>query len=139
MKLTTRGTRRCAAFTLSEALAALLFMAIVIPVVVQAIHTASLAGEVAARKSAAVRVADEVLNESLVMTNWSSGPQSGTKTQGGLEFQWKLTSQSWPADTMQIVTAEVGFSAQGKQYSVKLSTLATLPGQITSATMNQMQ
>jgi hypothetical protein len=139
MKLTTRGTRRCAAFTLSEALAALLFMAIVIPVVVQAIHTASLAGEVAARKSAAVRVADEVLNESLVMTNWSSGPQSGTKTQGGLEFQWKLSSQSWPADTMQIVTAEVGFSAQGKQYSVKLSTLATLPGQITSATMNQMQ
>ena len=139
MKLTTRGTRRCAAFTLSEALAALLFMAIVIPVVVQAIHTASLAGEVAARKSAAVRVADEVLNESLVMTNWSSGPQSGTKTQGGLEFQWKLSSQSWPADTMQIVTAEVSFSAQGKQYSVKLSTLATLPGQITSATMNQMQ
>ena len=139
MKLTTRGTRRCAAFTLSEALAALLFMAIVIPVAVEAIHTASLAGEVAARKSAAARVADEVLNESLVMTNWSNGTQTGTKTQGGLEFQWKLTSQSWPADTMQMVTAEVNFSAQGKQYSVTLSTLASLPGQIASATMNQVQ
>jgi hypothetical protein len=137
MKLTTRGTRRCAAFTLSEALAALLFLAIVIPVAVDAIHTASLAGEVAARKGAAARVADQVLNESLVMTNWSNGTQSGTKTQGGLQFQWKLTSQSWPADTMQVVTAEVSFTAQGKQYSVQLSTLASLPGQITAMTPTQ--
>jgi hypothetical protein len=112
-------------------------LAIVIPVAVDAIHTASLAGEVAARKGAAARVADQVLNESLVMSNWNNGTQSGTKTQGGLQFQWKLSSQSWPEDTMQVVTAEVSFSAQGKQYSVQLSTLASLPGQITAMTPTQ--
>jgi type II secretory pathway pseudopilin PulG len=138
MKLTTRPIKRqrCAAFTLAEVMAALLFLAIVIPVAVEAIHTASLAGEVAARKSAAVRVADRVLNESLVMTNWNNGMRSGTSTQGGLKFDWKLSSQSWPEDTMQMVTAEVTFLAQGKPYSVKLSTLATLPGQ--TASLNQM-
>jgi hypothetical protein len=77
------------------------------------------------------------LNESLVTTNWNNGTQSGTKTQSGLEFQWKLSSQSWPQDTMQMVTAEVSFLAQGKQYSVKLSTLASLPGQL--AAMNPTQ
>ena len=32
---------------------------------------------------------------------------------------------------MQAVTAEVTFSAQGKDYSVKMSTLASLPNQAT--------
>src|ERR1700690_495646 len=62
-----RRLRRESAFTLAEVLAALLFLAIVIPAVVETLHVASLAGEVAARKGAAARVADRVLNESLGM------------------------------------------------------------------------
>jgi Tfp pilus assembly protein PilV len=127
MKLRTRRPRRdCAAFTLAEVLAALLFLAIVIPTAVEALHVASLAGEVAARKSAAARVADRILNESLVTTNWTGGGQSGTVTEGYLDFRWKLTSQTWPQDSMELLTAEVTYSAQGKDYSVSLSTLANL-------------
>jgi Tfp pilus assembly protein PilV len=73
---------RCQAFTLAEVLAAMLFLAIVIPAAVEALHVASLAGEVAARKGAAARVADRILNESLVTTNWNNGTQSGTVTEG---------------------------------------------------------
>jgi hypothetical protein len=120
----SRITHHASAFTLAEVLAALLFLAIVIPTAVEALHIASLAGEVAARKGAAARVADRILNESLVTTNWSGGMQSGTVTEGILDFKWKLTSQNWPADSMELLTAEVTYSAQGKEYSVKLSTLA---------------
>jgi len=123
-----RRGRRAAAFTLAEVLAALLFLAIVIPAAIEAMHVASRAGEVSARKGSAVRIADRVLNESLVMTNWS-GTQSGTAVEGGREFAWTLTSQGWPEDSaMQVVTAEVKFTAQAKEYSVKLSTLALTPG-----------
>jgi hypothetical protein len=138
MKFATARNRKCAAFTLAEVLAALLFLAIVIPAAVEAMHLASLAGEVAARKGAAARVADRILNESLVTTNWSSA-QSGTASEGVLDFQWTLSSQTWPQDSaMQLVTAEVKFLAQGKDYSVKLSTLATLQTQTQSqpVTMN---
>jgi len=114
----------CAAFTLAEVLAALMFLAIVIPTAVEALHVASLAGEVAARKSEAARVADRVLNESLVTTNWSSGIQSGTVTEGILEFRWKLKTENWPQDSMELLTAEVTYSAQGKDFTVRLSTLA---------------
>ena len=111
----------------------MLFLAIVIPVAVEALHVSSLAGEVAARKGAAARIADRVLNESLVTTNWTGGGQSGTISEGALDFNWTLTTQNWPKDsTMQLLTAEVKFQAQGKDYSVKLSTLASLqtqPGQ----------
>ena len=111
---------------------ALLFLAIVIPVAIKAISAASLAGEVAARKGAAARIADRILNESIVLTNWNNGVQNGTAREGVLDFHWTLTSQAWPQDTMQLLTAEVTYQAQGKDYSVKLSTLAnpqTQPGQ----------
>ncbi|MGA3284974.1 MAG: hypothetical protein ABSD57_11020 [Verrucomicrobiota bacterium] len=121
-----RRPRHDSAFTLAEVLAAMLFLAIVIPAAVEAMHVASLAGEVAARKGVAARIADRVLNESLVMTNWNLGSQSGTVTEGAEEFRWTLSSQNWPVDTMQLLTAEVKYSAQGHDYSVRLSTLANL-------------
>ncbi len=125
MKLATAtNCNRAAGFTLVEVLAALLFLAIVIPTAIEALHMATLSGEVAVRKSAAARVADRVLNESIVMTNWNSGTQNGTVTEGASDFRWTLTSQTWPQDSMQLLTAEVKYSAQGKDYSVKLSTLA---------------
>jgi type II secretory pathway pseudopilin PulG len=122
------GTRfvGCQAFTLAEVLAALLFLAIVIPTAVEALKVASLAGEVAARKSEAARVADRVLSESIVTTNWSSGVQNGTVTEGILNFRWRLTAESWPQDSMQLLTAEVTYSAQGRDFSVRMSTLANL-------------
>ena len=141
MKLATPGNKSCAAFTLAEVMAAMLFLAVVIPVAVDVLHVSSLAGEVAARKSEAARVADRILNESIVMTNWGNGLQSGTVTEGTLDFQWKLTSQNWPQDPlaqMEWLTAEVTFSAQGKNYSVKLSTLAGSQTQ-QPATMNSQQ
>jgi type II secretory pathway pseudopilin PulG len=112
------------AFTLAEVLAALLFLAIVIPAAVEALHLASLAGVVAARKGAAARVADRILNESIVLTNWNTGTLSGTVTEGAQEFRWTLTSRTWPVDAMELITAEVKYSAQGRDYSVKLCTLA---------------
>jgi type II secretory pathway pseudopilin PulG len=134
---TPTNKNRSAAFTLAEVLAAMLFLAIVIPAAVEALHVASLAGEVAARKGVAARIADRVLNESIVMTNWNLGSQNGTVTEGAEEFRWTLSSQNWPVDTMQLLTAEVKFSAQGHDYSVKSSTLANL--QTLTTTMGSQQ
>jgi hypothetical protein len=136
MKFTTaRANDKRAAFTLAEVMAALLFLAIVIPTAV--LQVASRAGEVATRKSAAMRVADRVLNESLVMTNWTSGNQSGTAGEGLQQYDWHVTSQAWSEDAMQMVTAEVKYSVQGREYSVKLSTLASLPGQTQTTATTQ--
>ena len=123
----SRITRHAAAFTLAEVLAALLFLAIVIPAAIEAIHIASRAGLVAARKGGAARVAEKVLNESLVTGIWSS-PQRGTASEGALDYEWSRSSQSWPTDAaMQLVTVEVKYSVQGNEYSVKLNTLARQP------------
>ncbi len=131
--------RRDRAFTLAECLAAMVFLAIVIPVAVEALHVSSLAGQVAARKGEAARVADRVLNQSLVMSNWDSGPQNGTIGEGADQFRWTLNSETWPKDSMKMLTAEVTFTAQGHDYSVSMSTLASQPSQTNSPTTGGTQ
>ena len=116
-----------AAFTLAEVLAALVFMAIVIPVALEAMHVASRAGTVAARKGEAARVAQRLLAETLVTTNWSQSVQSGTLTESQREFDWTMHSDPWSQDPSQNVirqlSVEVKFTAQNQPYSVRMTTL----------------
>ncbi|HXT10109.1 MAG TPA: type II secretion system protein [Candidatus Angelobacter sp.] len=135
--LATRHPKRCAAFTLAEVLAALVFMAIVIPVVVEALHVASQAGEVAERKTEATRVAERILNENIVTTNWNQSEQNGTVQDGTRDFEWTLNNEPWNQDPMRLLTVQVKYSVQGKDYNVKLSTLAD--GSFSSSMTNNAQ
>src|SRR5438477_2377593 len=107
--------RLTAAFTLAEVLAALVFMAILIPVALEGLSIASRAGEVAARKSEAALVAERVLNERIVTTNWSGTVQSGVVRQGLREFRWTLHNDPWNQDptenAMRLLWVEVIFGA----------------------------
>ena len=109
-------------------MAALVFMAIVIPVALEGLSIATRAGEVAARKIDASLVAERILNESLVTTNWTQTVQSGTLRQGIQDFRWTLRNDPWTGDRDQtmirLLTVDVAFAAQGKDYSVRLSTVA---------------
>jgi len=116
-----------AAFTLAEVLAALLFMAIVIPAAVEGLHIASLAGTVAERKGEAARVARRLLTETLVTTNGNQSSQGGTVTEGQRQFRWTMRNDLWNQDPNQnvirLLSVEVFFAAQNREYSVRMSTL----------------
>jgi Tfp pilus assembly protein PilV len=123
-----RARRRSAAgFTLAEVLAALLFMAIVIPAAIEGMHIASLAGTVAERKGEAARVAQRLLTESLITTNSDQAVQSGNLTEGQRQFRWTIQNDPWEQDRNQnvirLLSVEVFFTAQNLEYSVRLSTL----------------
>jgi hypothetical protein len=114
------------AFTLAEVLAAMLFMAIVIPVALQGVRIASLAGEVGQRKMIAARIGNKVLNELNVTGQLQNAARSGSVHEGGLDYNWSIRSAIWTEDTtspMTLVTMTVAYKAQGKTYDVKLSTL----------------
>ena len=119
--------RSTAGFTLAEVLAALMFMAIVIPAAIEGLRIASLAGTVAERKGEAVRVAQRLLAENLVTTNWNQSAQSGTLTEGRRQFRWTMRTDPWNQDRNQNVilqlSVEVKYAAQNRDYSVRMSTL----------------
>jgi type II secretory pathway pseudopilin PulG len=114
----------CAAFTLAEVLAAMAFLVILIPVVVMCLQIASRAGEVAQRKSEAARVAERILNESIVTTNWNQSAQNGTVNDGLRQFDWTLQNEPWTQDPIRLLTVQVKYTVQGRDYFVHLSTLA---------------
>jgi type II secretory pathway pseudopilin PulG len=140
MKFEARNKTK-AGFTLAEVLAALVFMAILIPVALEGLQIASRAGEVAVRKSEAALVAESVLNESIVTTNWAGSLQNGTKRQGIHEFRWTLKNEPWNEDpqfsSMRLLSVEVTFAAQGKDYFVRLNTL--VDNSLPSSTQTQTQ
>ena len=135
--------RAQAGFTLAEVLAALLFMAIVIPVAVHGLQVASLAGTVAGGQPVhalrglpegqAARVAERLLNESLVTTNWSKSLQNGTIVDGDRQFRYTLRNDTWSQDgnmdAPKLLTVEVTYAVQSRDYFVRLSTLtpSTMP------------
>ena len=111
-------------FTLAEVLAALLFMAIVIPVAVQGLHIASRAGSVSERKALGARLAENKLNELVVTGQWQSAAQKGTIQEGFQSYSWQLQSESWAEDgAMRLLTVHVNVPVQGRDYDVHVSTL----------------
>jgi hypothetical protein len=125
---TRRGLSAASAFTLAEVLAALVFMAIVIPVALWALSISTRVGEVAARKGEAALVAERILNESIVTTNWNRSVQTGTQRQGVREFPWTVRSDPWTQDpnvsTIRLVSVEVKYQVQGQEFAFNLATLA---------------
>lgn len=116
-----RGRR---GFTFIEILAAMLFMAIVIPVAIQGITLANAVGVRAARKRIATELAARILNEAVVTQSWRDGDEDGAFEDEFSDYRWKITSASWAEDTMRLVTAEVTYKVQDREFTERLSTLA---------------
>jgi len=135
------GNAAGAGFTLAEVLAALVFMAILIPVALEGLSIASRAGTIAARKSEAALVAERVLNESVITTNWNTTVQNGTVRQGVRDFRWTLRNDPWDKDpnqnAMRLLSVEVTFAAQGRDHSVRMSTLVDSSTPLSSVTTQQ--
>jgi type II secretory pathway pseudopilin PulG len=127
--------RRRSAFTLAEVLAALLLMAIVIPVALQGLRIASMAGEVGQRKMIAARIGNKVLNELKVTAQLQNTGQSGVVQEHGISYRWTVKNQAWTEDTlsqMTVATLTVSFPVQGKNFEIHLSTLVPPPQQLTT-------
>ncbi len=118
------SSSRRSAFTLVEVLAALVFMAIVIPTAVHGLQIANRAGQLGLRKTAAARIADRVMSEMMVTGQLRSGTGSGVVQEGAQQYHWMLRTDMWPVvNTMRVVTVQVTFPLQGREYDVRLSTL----------------
>ena len=125
MKLSVRQS--CKAFTLAEVLAALAFMAIVIPVAVEGLRLASTAGQLGQRRTVAGQVAERVLDE-MILSQQSQGvsqgmTQSGRTYEGAHEYRWSARWQPWPEDSMNQLSIQVLFEVQGREYDLWLTTL----------------
>jgi len=131
----TAAKRHCSGFTMAEVLAALLLLAIVIPVALEGLRVASMAGEVGQRKMIAARIGNKVMNELKVTSQLENTGQTGVVQDHGISYRWTVKNQAWSEDTasqMIMATLTVSFTAQGKKFDVNVSTLVAPPQQLTT-------
>ena len=123
--VSNKSRRIQSAFTFAEVLAAMLFMALVIPVAMKGVQLANRAGVVAVRKGIAVHLADQYLTELILTGNWRSLSPSGNFGREWNGYRWELRQESWREDSaMRQVTLDVYYMVQMQEYNVRLSTLA---------------
>ncbi|NGO39411.1 hypothetical protein G4L39_08365 [Limisphaera ngatamarikiensis] len=118
-----RTRRPHAGFTLAEVLAALVFMAIVIPVAVEGLQVATRAAQMGVRRAAAARVGERVLNELVATGQWRRGSQSGEAAEGTDVYRWDARVDSWQQAPLRLLTVRVVFPVQGEEYALYLATL----------------
>lgn len=120
------GHRTHRGFTLAEVLAALLFMAILVPVTMHGVSVASRAGVLGQRKATAMRIAERVLDEQILSGQMATATPYGTINEGDLSYSWTMRTDPWPEDiliAMNVATVRVEFNVQGNTYDVAVSTL----------------
>lgn len=110
-------------FTLAEILAAMVFLAIVIPVTLKGIMIANHASLAAERKLNAAQLGENLLNELIITEQWKYSPQQGRFENQWQEYEWELLRENWVEDEMQLVTVIVSYPVQQNIYAVKISTL----------------
>ena len=120
-----RGRR---GFTFPEILAAMLFMAIVIPVTIRGVSLANRMGVMAERKRVAAELASLKLNDFIVNDTWREGNQEGNYADTGdaslSQYRWTLEITPWTDDVMRLIVVKVFYKVQNVEYSVSVGTLA---------------
>ncbi len=124
LNVTRAGRRR--GFSLVEVLAAMLLVAIVVPVAVEAVSLSAQVGSVAQRKREAAQLADRLLSEAVVTGSWQTGATDTSELEAAWpELRFEVTSEAWPdSEALMLVTATVVYEVRGLEYEARVSTLA---------------
>ena len=127
-----RPSQAAAAFTFVEVLAALLFLAVVVPAVVTALTVSNRASEIADRGSLAGELAENKLGEMLVDNAWQNASENqGTFGDDLPGYRWTMSVTNWDVDTANVVRelrVDVFYPVQGQERGVHLSTLVNPSG-----------
>jgi hypothetical protein len=124
------GTRE--AFTFVEVFAALVFLAILVPAIVEGLGIANRASVLAERGSIAGELAENKLNE-ILLSSTGGAETATTDTSGDFGtdwpgYRWEMTQGAWDQDTvntMSEVSIQVFYPMQGQERSVTLTTLVS--------------
>lgn len=116
--------RRSRGFTLVEALAAVVIIAVVLPVAMRGISLAAVVASRSHQRVEAAELARMKLNELVVTGEYGNGSQSGEFGVDAPGFRWIATTESWNDSSMQLITVQVTWRRRNVEEVVSMSTLA---------------
>lgn len=125
--LSTQRFSRGRAFTLVEVLAAMVLIAIVLPVVMRGITMATEIASQTRRKTEATGLAQTKLTELIATGEWQNGNLSGDFSPDHPDYKWQSEVVYWDQDgtgvSVEQVNLVVTWTARNREQSIALSTL----------------
>jgi general secretion pathway protein I len=115
--------RHARGFTLMEVLAAVVFLAIVIPVAMQGISLATWVADSARRNAEAAELAQSKLEELQATREWQTGNLSGDFGEAHPEYRWTAELAPWEMGTLQQLHVHVVWSSAGRERQATVTTL----------------
>ena len=105
----------------------MVFLGILLPVAVRGVLIANRIAEVAAKKRVATYLGDLLLTERVVCDDWLDSEREGDFGEEWPGYTWRLEDTQWDADddALSLLCAEVCFTVQGAEHSLRLCTLAS--------------
>ena len=116
------------AFTFVEILASMVFLAILVPAVMEGIALASRMSVISERSSVAAELAENKMGELTMDNAWASGETNGDFGNDWPGYRWEATQSTWDMDAMIALNLDVFFTVQGQERSVRLITLVSGSG-----------
>lgn len=122
-----RIARASRAFTLLEVLAALLLVAVVLPVLMGAINTSTHLGGLASDRARAAVLAENRLNEIILDESWQFGDAIGEFTTDidgpdAARYLWELNVEQWLDPSVRKLTITVHWERRGRPQTITLTT-----------------
>ena len=120
-------TKRSGGFTLVEALASLMLLAVVLPFVVRGVNLSAKSAADYDRKATAMMLAQAMMEEAILTEAWQFGDSSGEFDDSfgtdSERYTWSLTSTDWQSSDYLELTLRVDWISGAEQKSVQLKTV----------------
>ena len=113
------------AFTFVEILSAMVFLAILIPAILEGITISTRAGTIAQRQAIAVELAQNKLSELSIDGAWQSSDTSGDFGDDWPGYRWEAEPTTWDTDNMELLTVRAFYTVRGDEQHVTMSTLVS--------------
>jgi len=109
----------------------MLFLAILVPAILQALTLANRASEVSERSAIAAELASNKLGELTLNDAWSNADAKGDFGNEWPGYRYEVTQATWDVDSMTQLSVNVFYPVQGKERSLQLVTLVSQSGTTT--------
>jgi type II secretion system protein I len=106
-----------------EVLAALVLLAIVLPVAMRGISLAVRAADDARNRTVAACLAETTLNQIVINGGWRDGDLTGDYGQEWPDYRWSSEVADWEENNLRRIDVRVEWPAGNRSRSVTLSTL----------------
>ena len=110
-------------FTLVEVVAALVLVAIALPVIMRGISVATSASSISKQRTQAATLASLKLHELVGTGQWQNGNQSGDFAGEWPDYQWSSELTEWSGVETQQLDVHVTWMARNQKQTFTLSTL----------------